>query len=636
MQNPSDQFSRPEVPWDSKDYKANYPDILIPLLKHNRPIPSQLTKRCILEIQGDAERSLLNLEAEISSVDVQILALQQKRQELVQQATPGWMTLDACKKVLAPIRNVPLEIFQEIVLHALPPQPYPTLNHAPMSLSHVCKDWRNALLAFPQAWQELFLEVDIAWIRYPQTAVETWFERAKHLPLSFYIHFDHEAARHLLHEHSVKHFNRVVLKFLQQISSFFPQIRHFGLSADQVLLYFPFFRFLAHNIHSLTLHMNKSISSAEYCSHFSTAIDETYGMFAFQKRLNLKKLSLDDPMTFRGAGRLMFPWSQLTDLDLRRHISRANWTRLLTLCPQLRKGSFHLSDEDDKSDELSTHDSDDEEKEEELQTIHHHLEELRVHVHDEAIRFSWCFEACQFPGLRLLRLSHHEFVDVGRDGEVGQDFTPEFTFLQGLSVEGDWSESPEPLQQLFIAAASVTKLAVMIDLDTQSVLKMLTYGYHTSADGQRSDEDSNTSVKEPQLIMPNLSSLTLVVGTISDDELPEILKWMEPMLTSRTTANQFNLPHHLQIFRLLSESSVDDNVFRRIQSLLDCYSGFDFRVGGLRNLHREDPTTCAKWKAGIKHRMSRREVARANQRMGWAMYDINNDPDQSLFDFPGY
>ncbi|KAJ3510760.1 hypothetical protein NLJ89_g4495 [Agrocybe chaxingu] len=620
MQKPTEQFSRPEVPWNSKDCKANYPDILVPLLKHNGPISSQLTKGRILEIQNDTERSLINPEAEISLVDAQILALQQKRQELIQQATPGWMTLDACKKALAPIRNIPLEIFLEIVLYALPSQSYPTLNHAPISLSHVCRDWRKALLNFPRAWQELFLEVDVS-----------------ELPVSLYLHFDHDGCR--WHEGGVEGFDDIVARFLKGISSLFPRIRHLGLSADQVL---DCLRFLTKSefstLDSLMLHMNKPTSLADYSSYVMETIDVTGDsyIFAFQKLLNLRKLVLDDPASFHGPGRRMFPWAQLTDLDFGRQISGPGLIRLLKLCPQLRKGSFHLSEEDVESDdELSVDDSDDEE---EAKPVHHNLEDLRVYVHDEGIRVNWCFEACRFPGLRLLHLSHdHEFVDVGRGGEVGQDFPPEFSSLQVLSVNGNWSESPEPLQQLFTAAASVTKLAVMVDLDTLSILKMLTYGYCSSTSGQWLEEDLDlyASEQEPQLIMPNLSFLTLVVYAISDNELPEILKWLESMLTSRTTGDQFNLPHHLQKFRLLSRSW-DDTVFRKIQSLLDCYSGFDFRVGGMRNLHREAPTTCGEWKVGINHRMSRREVACANQRMGWAVYDINNDPDHSLVQFPGY
>ncbi|KAJ3490640.1 hypothetical protein NLJ89_g11418 [Agrocybe chaxingu] len=581
MANPTGGFSRPEIPWGGEDFKMNYPDNLVPFLQHNSPITSQIARDRIHEILTDTEQSLAVLERELSSVDAQILALQQRRQELVQQATPGRMTLDACKKALAPIRNIPLEIFQEIVLHALPPQPNPTLKQAPMSLSHVCRDWRNALLTFPHAWQELFLEVDITTIyqRKPQNTVNSWFRRAGHLPLSFYIHFHHDGPH--WHQGGVEMFNSIVARFFNGINSFSPRIRHLGLSADQVLDYFLYFEepvFPTPNIHSLMLHMNRPISRAQYVAITNT--DERESLFAFKKLLKLQKLSLDDPITFHGPGRLMFPWSQLTDLDLTR------------------------DEADEFDDESSTDDSD---EEEDATLAHHHLEDLRVCIHDEGIRHNWCFEACRFPRLRLLHLSHdYEFVDDGSDGEVGQDFPPEFSSLQALSVEGDWSESPESLQQLYTAAASITKLSVMVDLDTLSVLKTLTPRYCSSTDEQWSDEDSNTSVKEPELIMPNLSSLTLVVGAISDDELPEILKWLELMLTFRSTAGHFKL---LKKFRLLSRSW-DDTVLRRIQSLLECYSEFDFEVGGLWHLHR-GTTTCAEWKAEITHRMSRRAIARA-------------------------
>ncbi|KAJ3510850.1 hypothetical protein NLJ89_g4441 [Agrocybe chaxingu] len=620
-------FSRPEAPWNNKEAKVEFPEILVLSLKDNFPISEELAIARIQEIQKNIEESLIDPETELASIETQIVTLQQRKQEIVQLTMTKWMTLGACKTVLSPIRRIPTEILQEIALHALPSQPHPQVHEAPMSLTHACSTWRKALLALLQAWNELFLELDLSTMnwQWPRVMVRTWLVRAKKLPMSPHLHFDGH----------VNEVGMLIANFLKGISPWFSRVHHLGLSANMVLECFQFFaKYPTLKPRSLTLNMYHEFKPESYASYTADS-QESDGIFAFWNASGLRELYLDEPITFHGVGRRMFPWSQLTVLYFTQAIDLPSWVSLLKLCPQLQKGSFCLSEEDDDSLEYDSDESD-AAIEFAMNPVHGHLEDLRISLSDMEIHHKWCFSACRFPRLRMLHVTN----DCAPEKLPEVKYPAEFGAITTLALENDWLESPQILEELFAATPSVTKLALMIETpETPEQLKILTHVCQPTDDNNDSkwsdvDSDSEEStVQASKFTLPNLSSLTFFICeriVNVEKEFPIILKTMESMIESCTAEA---LPSSCRLHKLrVVFTHPNESMTQGLRSLLERYPPprFDFEVVDLLM----DTSPCIdnlEWQRGISFRTSRRKAARAKRVLEYARRE------QAPYDvFPGY
>ncbi|KAK6969658.1 hypothetical protein R3P38DRAFT_2587449 [Favolaschia claudopus] len=87
--------------------------------------------------------------------------------------------------VVYPISKLPFEITSSIFTHCLPNEGHvvPSSSDAPLSLSHVCHQWREIALATSTLWTSLHVDANTV----VPGLLETWFPRAKERPLSLIV-----------------------------------------------------------------------------------------------------------------------------------------------------------------------------------------------------------------------------------------------------------------------------------------------------------------------------------------------------------------------------------------------------------------------------------------------------------------
>ncbi|CAA7263741.1 unnamed protein product [Cyclocybe aegerita] len=324
--------------------QIDYPNAIVESLKDNTP-PSTTVVSITREFRETQAKAVAATEDEIASLDAQILALRTRRAELIKKASPEWMKLNACDAVLSVIRRLPMEIVQEIALHARPLQPWPTRRDSPMSLSHVCKDWRNAALSMPQLWSEMYLEVDVNYNALQRIlSVNEWFPRAKSCPLSLHLYINDDGA---VNDHDMQHFVHALWPMLQNVHKL-------SIGAYWIFDYLPFFGGKLPNLEVLTL---KCMAPDDQETELFMD-DEPAALFRFLRFAEkLRHLVLDRPIPGAGLILAAFSWSTLTSLTMKQEMALTAWRNLIFICQALKTASFYLSEDDpvDQNGQIVSH-----------------------------------------------------------------------------------------------------------------------------------------------------------------------------------------------------------------------------------------------------------------------------------------
>ena len=143
-------------------------------LLNTNSTPSQEQRNNLQNLILQLDETILNTDEDISCINKQILALQTKRTQLVQQRK-------YYSSLLSPVRCLPIEIFGKIFVYATHDRPRHVLN-----LSAVCQLWRDAALCTPVLWSTL--ELGHHSKRHNMdNHIDSWIERAHSYPLSLVI-----------------------------------------------------------------------------------------------------------------------------------------------------------------------------------------------------------------------------------------------------------------------------------------------------------------------------------------------------------------------------------------------------------------------------------------------------------------
>ncbi|KAJ3506276.1 hypothetical protein NLJ89_g6959 [Agrocybe chaxingu] len=408
-----------KICWKNPVFKVDYPNSIVESLKGNAP-PSTIVASVAREFRETSAKAVVATEEEIASLDAQILTLQTRRNALIEKASPEWMKVHACNAILSVVRCLPMEIIQEIALHARPLQPWPTRRDSPISLSHVCKGWRNATLSMPRLWSEMYLEVDVNYTTLQRilSAVNEWFPRAKSCPLSLHLYINDDGE---VKGHDMQHF---VIKFP--------------------------------NLEVLTLKCTAS-------DHQQTVIDgDPAALFEFLRFAeNLRHLVLDRPIPGVGIILTAFSWSALTSLTVTQEMSLVAWRNLIFICQALKMGTFHLSGNDpvDQSGPIICQDV---------------LEDLHLIIMDSDMKYFDFAYVCSFTNLKVLQIDRFGFTQTTPIHDVNPPASVQLKKLTALALSGFRRVEITFLDSVLRAASSVTRLR--IDLISSALpFKLLTH-----------------------------------------------------------------------------------------------------------------------------------------------------------------
>ncbi|CAA7266715.1 unnamed protein product [Cyclocybe aegerita] len=575
---------------NQKNSKADSSSGMLESLKENVP-PSSLISRTPRKLPTDTSATAANAQIELALLDAQILALQNQKAILIQRHSPHRTGLGEYAKLIPPICRVPLEILQEIALYCLPLQPTLTLRDAPLSLSHVSRDWRRAVLSLPGMWSELYLEVYNAENRHDSLipVILEWFGRARTRPLSFHLFFVSAKTDDDEDEFSL---------YVDEI---------IGLGARWVFDYMPILPRLVSTLESLTLN---NYSRTQRDGNPGTDAHGGLQLILGRAAINLRRLVLDKPFAFYQVN---YPWSQLTSLSINDKMSLETWARLLRECCQLQTGSFELSSSDyaDDSDSDSgsaywdaedlVDGSGDEESDQQPNLVPlTALEDLSLRISSSDITLGQCITSCCFTNLKALQVDFAHSRTPGIDEDIDPSVFYQLNNLERLSLVSSGEETVARLEILLRSIPGLTSLRLYVpQLDPAEIFDLLTHDDPLKPD-----------------LVPHLKTLAIPFKFDPDEgDLEEILDAMTLMLYSRT-APTLDLSEHLR--RFTTAHRVEPNLNAQIMDALQPYaqSGLDFKVD--KSLVHSVPTgdsTLVNWDFGIQHRILWREAARLPEEM---------------------
>lgn len=100
-------------------------------------------------------------KARVDEVDKEIKRITDLLESLQRQRQVDTTYISQHEAILSPIRRIPTEILQCIFLRCLPTKHNAVMSslQAPVLLTHVCRDWREAALKMPRLWASLHIPI---------------------------------------------------------------------------------------------------------------------------------------------------------------------------------------------------------------------------------------------------------------------------------------------------------------------------------------------------------------------------------------------------------------------------------------------------------------------------------------------
>ena len=287
--------------------------------------------------------------------------------------------------VFSPIRHVPLDLLHEIVFHCLPV--HPTIQSASpviSSLSQVSSTWRTAVLSSPRLWSRLFVTIrDEDSLDHCAQMVTRWFQRARSVPLSFFLNIDFEA------------FDEDIARirpFLVDLSSVMPKVQHFGLHAQlttELLYSFVDLDWKFPQLKKLDLFSHAEIDQIDPVA---------YSVPLFQTAPNLVQVAIQNTITSSPDLQHILPWSQLTDINVAYSISISRWIEIMRMCPKMRVLEVFFGREDVRPLSLDSYFP---------KGIHSSLERLYLDILNGGLPFLKLLSLVNLPALRTLHVLYH-------------------------------------------------------------------------------------------------------------------------------------------------------------------------------------------------------------------------------------
>ncbi|KAG1830973.1 hypothetical protein DFJ58DRAFT_252670 [Suillus subalutaceus] len=146
------------------------------------------------------------------------------QQRLVEQKNKIIESINLHKGLVSPLWRLPTEVLSQIFCHCLPQIPKlgelqsPSKLAVPMSLTRICRRWREVVVDMPNLWCVLLVEVDDGNWQQVAFCYDSWLKRTRERPLSLKIHF------HAV-DHSTK-LRRLLQPYINQISSLSVEFYH--------------------------------------------------------------------------------------------------------------------------------------------------------------------------------------------------------------------------------------------------------------------------------------------------------------------------------------------------------------------------------------------------------------------------
>ncbi|KAG1875776.1 hypothetical protein F4604DRAFT_1924841 [Suillus subluteus] len=349
---------------------------------------------CAIELKGQSistiiterQHQLDKVLHDISGLQTVMDGIHTVQQQLVEQKNKIIESINLHKRLVSPLWRLPTEVLSQIFCHCLPQIPKlgelqpPSKLTVPMSLTRICRRWREVVVDMPNLWCVLFVEVDDGNWQQAAFGYDCWLKRARGRPLSLRLQFHAD-------DHSTK-IQRLLQPYISQISSLYvdfydPNTPELDMFRDLLAL------------EEMSVYFHDDISGSDTSVIISRSISQLPStLCSFDVSgwlLDFDDLSSCNPV-----------WAHLTKLEI------AIWgaedvLRLLQLAPNLSSLTIHIILLAGESLNPFTHTN--------LQTLHISCDPCD----DESLDFCDLLDALSFPTLRVLTVHgvpewpHEEF-----------------------------------------------------------------------------------------------------------------------------------------------------------------------------------------------------------------------------------
>ncbi|KAG2035473.1 hypothetical protein BDR03DRAFT_962335 [Suillus americanus] len=171
---------------------------------------------CAIELEGQSINAIIaerqhqldKVLHDFSGLQIVIRGIITIRDQLLNQKKKIIESLNLHRRLVSPLWRLPTEVLSQIFCHFLPQVPKlgklqpPSKLTVPMSLTRICRRWREVVVDMPDLWCVLSVRVDDSNWQQAAFCYDSWLKRAQGRPLSLRLQFhadDHSTKlQHLL------------------------------------------------------------------------------------------------------------------------------------------------------------------------------------------------------------------------------------------------------------------------------------------------------------------------------------------------------------------------------------------------------------------------------------------------------
>ncbi|KAG1747976.1 uncharacterized protein EDB91DRAFT_52491 [Suillus paluster] len=309
---------------------------------------------------------------EISGLETVMDGMKDLHHQLVEKKDKITQSMNVYKGLVSPVRRLPTEVLSQIFDHCLPEDSRllsPSMEHAPMLLTGICRRWREVAVGVPSLWRRLYVEVDDDGNWQDGTFChDLWLKRSRGCPISLELD---------CYANDLTELRSLFQPYINQISSLSIYFSGETDETDLLLEDLPALRELAIKI-DFALELD-ILSVTQSISQLPSTMRSLKVVGLLFDARNLSSL---DPL-----------WFHLTNVEISIRHPNA-FLRLLQLCPSLSSLKVRA-----KFDLVQT-----------LEPFTHtEIQSLRIDFNSEQTRsLSDLFGALSLPNLRVLEVRYIE------------------------------------------------------------------------------------------------------------------------------------------------------------------------------------------------------------------------------------
>ncbi|KAF8071446.1 hypothetical protein FPV67DRAFT_874210 [Lyophyllum atratum] len=222
------------------------------------------------------------------------------------------------------LRRLPAEVLAHIFSYHADEKITQSFQPTLLSVVQVCRSWRRVGLGHASLWKSLSIDnSDVYYLeQLVQQLPDQWFTKAKDLPLSFTLN---APAKDVVFPAFSSQLFDPLIPFSHRLSGIHLRLRGY----DALSAFFDLPRDTFPSLQTLSLFSRDVHSNDHVSTELFTSVPQLRNVV-----LDVPPVQISDPSDF------VFPWNQLTSLEIPQKLDASDWLVILCQCVRLEAGRF--------------------------------------------------------------------------------------------------------------------------------------------------------------------------------------------------------------------------------------------------------------------------------------------------------